>query len=222
LPSNTQKVFEILLDKYGPQYWWPGEPWLEIMIGAVLVQSTAWKNVELAVERLRDAKVLDPKRLLAFGDKQFEDLIRSAGYFRRKAKRLRSLMELVWSEYEGSKAAMQAVDTLALRKQLLAVHGIDPETADAILLYALDQPAFVVDTYMHRIFARHGWVLGKADYYQLQEHLVHELPVDVKVYNELHALLVQVGKSHCRKTPICGGCPLQEMLPKNGIVEACR
>jgi endonuclease-3 related protein len=155
---------------------------------------------------------------LAIADVELENLIRPAGYFRRKTKRLRSLMEFFWREYAGSIEAMQAVDKHLLREQLLAVHGIGPETADAILLYALEKSVLVVDTYTHRVFARHGWVSYESDYHQLQETLVSELPEDVHIYNELHALLVQVGKEFCRKTPRCDACPLQEMLPESGIV----
>ena len=128
-------------------------------------------------------------------------------------------MEFFWREYAGSIAAMQRVDTSSLREQLLAVHGIGPETADAILLYALKKPVLVVDTYTQRVFARHGWVSYETDYHQLQETLASELPEEVQIYNELHALLVQVGKDFCRKTPRCDDCPLQEMLPEQGIVE---
>ena len=113
---------------------------------------------------------------------------------------------------------MRRVDVQTLRRQLLNVHGVGPETADSILLYALKLPALVVDTYTHRVFARHGWVGYETDYHQLQEHLASELPEDVALYNELHALLVNVGHHHCRKTPRCDECPLEELLPEGGTV----
>ncbi|MCG8450338.1 MAG: endonuclease III domain-containing protein [Pirellulales bacterium] len=221
MTSTTQKVFQNLLDKLGPQYWWPGESPLEVMIGAVLVQNTTWKNVERAIENLRDADLIHLQRLLKIPPNELAELIRPAGYFRLKTKRLRSLLEFVVYHYDGSLAKMREADLHDLRRQLLNVHGIGPETADSILLYALEMPALVVDTYTHRIFARHGWVGYDLDYHQLQDHLVAELPVDEALYNELHALLVHVGHHFChKKEPRCESCPLKEMLPEEGIVKA--
>jgi len=188
------------------------------MVGAVLVQNTAWKNVERAIANLRDADLLDPHRLVSTTPAELEALIRPAGYFRLKAKRLRSLIEFVVRQYDGSIDQMCSADRHQLRQELLAVHGIGPETADSILLYALDQPVLVVDTYTHRVFARHGWIGHDADYHQLQDYLVGELPEEAPLYNELHALLVNVGHHYCRKTPRCDECPLREMLPEGGIV----
>ena len=218
MSTTTRKVFDLLLDVLGPQFWWPGESPFEVMVGAVLVQNTAWKNVERAISNLREADLLEPHALLELDLAELEQLIRPAGYFRMKAKRLRCLLKFFVDEYGGSIEDMSAADRLHLREQLLSVHGIGPETADSILLYALDMPAMVVDTYTHRVFARHGWVDYETDYHQLQEHLASELPEDVSLYNELHALLVNVGHHYCRKTPRCEQCPLQEMLPEGEIV----
>ncbi len=219
MQSTTQQVFRELLECFGPQGWWPGETALEVMIGVVLVQNTAWQNVELAIDNLRDADMMHPEKLLAIDEEGLAELIRPSGYYRRKTRRLRSLIEFFVNEYDGSIAAMRAVESHTLRQQLLGVHGIGPESADAILLYALEKPALVVDAYTHRVFARHGWASHDVDYHQLQEHLVSELPEDVATYNELHALLVQVGKDYCRKTPNCEECPLRDMLPPGGIAE---
>ncbi|MGI9427446.1 MAG: endonuclease III domain-containing protein [Bythopirellula sp.] len=219
MSTTTQQVFEKLLASYGPQHWWPGDSPLEVMIGAVLVQNTAWKNVERAIDNLRAANLLDAEKILALEDAQLEDLIRPAGYFRRKAVRLRRLLEFFVHEYGGSIAAMQASDVHSLREGLLGVSGVGPETADAILLYALEKTVMVVDAYTHRVFARHGWVPYDFDYHQLQDHVLSELPVDAATYNELHALLVQVGKDFCRKAPRCEQCPLVEMLPDAGMVQ---
>ncbi|MCH2113625.1 MAG: endonuclease III domain-containing protein [Pirellulales bacterium] len=215
----THKVFRHLLDKLGPQHWWPGESPLEVIIGAILVQNTAWKNVEQAIENLRDADLIHADRLLEISSEDLAELIRPAGYYRLKTKRLRSLLKFMVEEYDGSIAAMQAADRHRLRRQLLAVKGVGPETADSILLYALEQPFLVVDTYTHRIFSRHGWVGYDIDYHQLQGHLTSELPEEVAIYNELHALLVRVGHHYCRKQPRCESCPLQEMLPGGRVVE---
>jgi endonuclease-3 related protein len=214
----THQIYRRLLEALGPQHWWPGDsPW-EVMIGAVLVQNTSWKNVERAIENLREANLIEPHRLLAVSPEELAELIRPAGYYRLKTKRLRSLLEFVVDEYGGSLDALRSADMHQLREALLGVHGIGPETADSILLYALEQPALVVDTYTHRVFARHGWIDYDADYHRLQEHLTSELPVDVALYNELHALLVNMGHHFCRRRPKCDKCPLVELLPEGGIV----
>jgi endonuclease-3 related protein len=214
----TRQIYRRLLEALGPQHWWPGDsPW-EVMIGAVLVQNTSWKNVERAIENLREANLIEPHRLLAVSPEELAELIRPAGYYRLKTKRLRSLLEFVVDEYGGSLDALRSADMHQLREALLGVHGIGPETADSILLYALEQPALVVDTYTHRVFARHGWIDYDADYHRLQEHLTSELPVDVALYNELHALMVNVGHHFCRRRPKCDKCPLLELLPEGGIV----
>jgi endonuclease-3 related protein len=216
--STTHQVYQTLLGALGPQHWWPGEsPW-EVMIGAVLVQNTAWKNVERAIANLREADLVDPRRLLVLPAEELAELVRPAGYFRLKTKRLRSLMEFVVQRYDGSLEALRNADWRQLRAELLGVHGIGPETADSILLYALEHPVLVVDTYTHRVFARHGWIGYEADYHQLQEHLTGELPVDAAIYNELHALLVNVGHHYCRRQPECDNCPLRDLLPEGGIV----
>lgn len=216
--STAYQVYRQLFDALGPQHWWPGDsPW-EVMIGAVLVQNTSWKNVERAIDNLREAGLVDPQRLLNVPTDELAELIRPAGYFRLKTKRLRSLLEFVVDQYDGSLETMRAADTHRLREELLGVHGIGPETADSILLYALEKPTFVVDTYTHRVFARHGWIGYDTDYHQLKEHLVSELPVDVTLYNELHALLVNVGHHYCRRQPKCEACPLVDLLPESGIV----
>lgn len=218
--SNTLQVYHKLLDALGPQHWWPGNsPW-EVMIGAVLVQNTAWKNVERAIANLREAELVEPRRLLAVPVEELAELVRPAGYFRLKTKRLRSLMEFVVQRYDGSLDALRTADWRQLRGELLDVHGIGPETADSILLYALEHPALVVDTYTHRVFARHGWIGYDADYHQLQDQLASDLPVDPAIYSELHALLVNVGHHFCRRQPKCEACPLCEMLPAGGVVEA--
>jgi endonuclease-3 related protein len=216
--STTHQVYQTLLGALGPQHWWPGEsPW-EVMIGAVLVQNTAWKNVERAIANLREADLVDPRRLLVLPAEELAELVRPAGYFRLKTKRLRSLMEFVVQRYDGSLEALRNADWRQLRAELLGVHGIGPETADSILLYALEHPVLVVDTYTHRVFARHGWIGYEADYHQLQEYLTSELPVDAAIYNELHALLVNVGHHYCRRQPECDDCPLRDLLPESGIV----
>ncbi|MCA9235784.1 MAG: endonuclease III domain-containing protein [Planctomycetales bacterium] len=218
---HAAQVYEILLDKLGPQGWWPGDTPLEVMIGAVLVQNTAWANVERALDNLRNADALDPHRLLALSPAELEPLIRPAGYFRVKSRRLQNLMRWLVDRAEGDAERLRESNAQALREELLAINGVGPETADSILLYALEKPVLVVDAYTLRIWARHGWIDYDVDYHQLQEHLASELPQEVGVFNELHALLVAVGKKWCKPKPHCAGCPLEQLLPESGIAEPC-
>ncbi len=217
--SNLLQVYERLHAALGPQHWWPGETPFEVLVGAVLVQNTNWNNVELAIANLRDEGVLEPHALYAIPAEALAQLIKPAGYFQVKAKRLRNLLKFVIEEFDGSLEAMFGRNLSTLREQLLSIHGIGPETADAILLYAGNLPTFVVDTYTHRVLARHGWIDYNTDYHELKEHFESSLPADAALYNEYHALLVRAGKDYCRKTaPRCEECPLREMLPASGIV----
>jgi len=210
------EAYERLLARYGPQSWWPGQSPFEIMVGAVLVQNTNWRNVERAIDNLREEGLLSPATLYATSEADLEELIRPAGYFRVKTKRLRNLLAWLHERYDGSLEQMFASSLSTLREELLTVSGIGPETADSILLYAGGLPTFVVDAYSHRVLFRHGWIDAEADYYRIQEVFLDQLPQDASLYNEYHALLVRVGKEHCKPTPICEGCPLCDMLPPGG------
>jgi len=220
MKNMLSEVYERLQRAFGPQHWWPGESPFEVIVGAVLVQNTAWRNVERAIENLRDAGLMEPARLYAASENDIAELIRPAGYFQVKARRLRNLLRLIVEEYDGSLSAMFRADLSTLRERLLGVSGIGPETADAILLYAGGLPTFVVDTYTHRVLARHGWIDYEADYHQIKDYFEAALPTDAALYNEYHALLVRLGKDFCRKTgPKCDACPLADLLPSSGIVE---
>jgi endonuclease-3 related protein len=208
-----QDVYDRLFAAYGPQQWWPGETPFEVLVGAVLVQNTAWRNVERAIKNLRDADLLDPHGLHRLPVDELAEYVRPAGYYRIKAKRLHNLITFLVERYDGSLEAMFATSVATLREELLQVNGIGPETADSILLYAGDLPTFVVDTYTHRVFARHGWIGFDACYDELKEHFESGLDADAVLYNEYHALLVRVGHLHCRKQPKCEGCPLSDLLP---------
>jgi endonuclease III related protein len=219
MPSKLLEAYERMLAAFGPQKWWPGESPFEIMVGAVLVQNTAWRNVERAIDNLREANVMQPHALYALPPVELAELIRPAGYYQVKAKRLRHMLKFVVEEFDGSLEAMFRTDLTTLREQLLAIHGIGPETADAILLYAGGMPTFVVDTYTHRILARHGWIEYEAGYHDIKEHFETALPADRTLYNEYHALLVRAGKDFCKRSgPKCESCPLAPMLPEGGIV----
>ncbi len=221
MPSTLSEAYRRLFEAFGPQQWWPGQSPFEVMVGAVLTQNTSWRNVERAIHNLRQADLLEPQPLYAVPVEELEELIRPAGYFRVKARRLRSLVGFVVERYGGSLEAMFATELAELRRQLLALNGIGPETADSILLYAGGLPSFVVDAYTHRVFSRHGWIDFAADYHEIQEYVESALPRDVQQYNEFHALLVRVGKDYCRKTGSrCAECPLRELLPRGGPLSA--
>ncbi len=221
MTATLDEVYQRLWDAYGPQHWWPGQSPFEVMVGAVLVQNTAWKNVARAIENLRDADLLTPQPLYEVPVAELEELIRPAGYFRMKARRLRNLLDYLFQQHDGSLEVMFATDLETLRGELLAINGVGPETADSILLYAAEKPVFVVDTYTNRVLKRHGWIEYEADYHAIQDHFQATLERDVSLYNEYHALLVRVGHLHCRKTAKCDECPLAELLPPGGIVEPC-
>jgi endonuclease-3 related protein len=220
MPSKIHQVYHHLLKTLGPQHWWPGDTPFEIIVGAVLTQNTNWQNVVKAIRNLREADLLDPHALYNVPPEELEELIRPAGYFRVKARRLRSLLEFLIVRYDGSLEKMFRAGLPELREELLAVNGIGPETADSILLYAGNLPTFVVDAYTHRVLARHGWIGFEADYHQIQDYLLASLPQEVQLYNEFHALIVHLGKHYCKKTgPKCRECPLFKMLPEGGLLE---
>lgn len=213
---SLYEIFRRLYARFGPQNWWPGETPFEVLIGAVLVQNTSWSNVEKAIRRIREAGLRSPQSLYALKDAELEELIRPAGYFRIKARRLKNVLRFCITRYGGSLERMFQTPLQKLREELLSINGVGPETADSILLYAGQMPTFVVDAYTHRIFSRHGWVDFEVDYHTLKDFFESRLEPDTKLYNEYHALLVKLGKEYCRKTPRCEGCPLQELLPEGG------
>jgi endonuclease-3 related protein len=216
---SLKEVYRRLFEAFGPQHWWPGESPIEVVVGAVLVQNTSWTNVERAIAKLREAELLDPRTLADLPVEELEEYIRSAGYFRVKAHRLHNLMQFIVERFDGSLETMFHMPLADLRLALLGVNGVGPETADSILLYAGQLPSFVVDAYTYRVFARHGWIEPEADYDGLQDYCQSQLPDDVPLYNEFHALLVRLGKDYCRKTnPRCAQCPLRELLPPGGPV----
>jgi endonuclease-3 related protein len=207
----------MLYKAYGPQHWWPGESVFEVMVGAVLTQNTAWTNVEKAIANIKRKGLLSPAKLRGLALRRLAALIRPSGYYNIKAKRLHNLLELIMNHYRGSLKRMFETDRAELRRQLLDVNGIGPETADSILLYAAGKPVFVVDAYTKRIFSRHGFIPAAATYHEIQ-HLFHAcLRKDAGLFNEYHALIVRLGKERCRKSmPRCQGCPLEGLQPIPG------
>ncbi|MBA4019750.1 MAG: endonuclease [Pirellula sp.] len=220
MTAAVQEAFDRLLERYGPQHWWPGEGPFEILVGTVLVQNTNWRNVEKAIDNLREAGVLTPEKIYALDPEELGELIRPAGYYQVKTKRLRNLLRLIIDQYDGDLDTMFAGNMHALREELLGVNGVGPETADCILLYVGNFPKFIADGYAMRVAARHGWIEFEADYHGLQDFFESRLPAEAPLYNEYHALLVKVGKEHCKTKPICTGCPLEELLPDSGPCSA--
>jgi endonuclease III related protein len=215
--SVLGEYYEALFAAYGPQHWWPGRTSFEIIVGAILVQNTAWTNVERAIANLRRERLLSPRAIETVSSARLARLIRSSGYFRQKAKKLKAFVRFLRSEYGGSLTKMFATPTAPLREQLLAVHGIGPETADSILLYAGNHPVFVVDAYTRRMLERHGLAQPKDSYQQLRRQFESSLAADAPLYNEFHALIVHTGKHYCRnRDPLCARCPLQSFLPPDG------
>ncbi|MCZ0703866.1 endonuclease-3 related protein [Natronobacillus azotifigens] len=199
------EIYKKLYDYYGPQSWWPANTVFEMMVGAILVQNTSWTNVEKVIQQLRP--YLTPEKLEQLSEVELAQYIRPSGFFRIKEKRVRAL--LAWyRRYDYDLDQLKTYDTETLRNELLSVHGIGPETADSILLYACHRPVFVVDAYTRRILARFGYDLPKS-YDAFREHLEKELPNDVTLFNEFHALFVEHAKRHCKVKPICKGCPLE-------------
>ncbi|MBA2849107.1 endonuclease III domain-containing protein [Thermosulfuriphilus ammonigenes] len=201
------ELYHLLLNHFGPQGWWPAKTSFEVCVGAILTQNTNWQNVEKAIANLRRQDLLDPEALWRVPTDHLAHLIRPAGYYNLKARRLKNFLEFVMEGWQGDLEAMFA-EGLSLRPRLLAVSGIGPETADSILLYAGHLPIFVVDAYTKRILHRHLLVPEEAGYQEIQDFFMENLPEDVQLYQEYHALLVALGKNFCLKgRPRCPQCP---------------
>ena len=207
------EIYKRLFQSFGPQHWWPGETPFEIAVGAILTQNTNWGNVEKAIDNLKRHGTLSAKAIHNMPVKRLSELIRPAGYFTIKAKRLKSFVDFLMNDYHGSMKRMKHEDIMhSLREKLLSVNGIGPETADSILLYALEKPVFVIDAYTKRVLSRHAIMEHEKPYEKFQELFHSSLREDVRLFNEYHALFVKVGKTFCkRKKPLCDKCPLNMM-----------
>jgi endonuclease-3 related protein len=209
--NKVYEIYEILLEHFGPQGWWPGDTPFEIMVGAVLTQNTNWVNVSRAIDNLKKEDLLSFKKLYDLPVELLAEKIKPAGYFNLKAARLKNLLNFIAEEYFGSLEDMFGEDAVSLREKILTVKGIGPETADSILLYAGKKPVFVVDSYTHRIFSRHNIIAEEDGYYEIQEYFMLSLPEEEELFNEYHALIVRLGKEFCKKSkPLCSNCPLRE------------
>ena len=205
------KIYHRLLDCYGPQNWWPAEEPFEVIVGAILTQSSAWSNVEKAITRLKLVEALSPSRLRQLPLSELATLIYSCGYYNAKALKLKSFAHWLGGHYEDSLDKLFSIDTDSLRQQLLSIHGIGEETADSILLYAGNKPIFVVDAYTRRVISRIGLSSNRDSYAAHQTLFMNNLPGFVRLFNEYHALIVQLGKAICRKRPVCEKCCLNDM-----------
>jgi len=210
--GKLPEIYQRLFHAFGPQHWWPGDSPFEVAVGAILTQNTNWGNVEKAIENLKKQKALAVKPIHDMPVQKLAELIKPARYFNVKAKRLKNFIHFLMNKYHGSMNRIGDGNTQVIRKNLLDVNGIGPETADSILLYALGKPVFVIDAYTKRVLSRHGIMGDEKSYDEFQELFHSALKRDVKLYNQYHALFVKVGKVYCRRQrPLCDRCPLQSL-----------
>jgi endonuclease III related protein len=215
--GETLRVYRLLLRRFGHSGWWPGDTPFEVCLGAILTQNTAWTNVEKALARVKKAGRLSFEGLRALPLGRLAALLRPSGTYRVKARRVRAFLSFLESRYGGRVERMAAEDPSVLRRLLLGVDGIGPETADSIALYAAGHPAFVVDAYTRRVFTRLGLLRGSESYEEVQRFFVRRLPRDVALFNDYHAQIVRLAKEHCRVRPLCGSCPLSPLCPRRGL-----
>lgn len=202
-------IYDKLYSAFGPQRWWPGDTPFEMIVGAILTQNTAWKNVSVSIQNLKENNVMTPRKLYGLPLEKLGLWIRSSGYYNLKAKRLNNFLKILFSGYKGDLGKMLDQDGKKLRNVLLDISGIGPETADSIMLYAGGKLTFVIDAYTRRIFSRHGLIEEGITYDELKSFIEKNLPGDIKLYNEYHALIVRTGKEFCsKKDPMCSLCPI--------------
>lgn len=205
--SLLARVYDDLFTHYGPRHWWPADSPFEVVVGAVLTQNTSWTNVERALQRMKGVVTLDAAALAALPADVLADALRPAGYYNVKARRLQALCR--WVVDQGGMEALNGLGTQALRSGLLGVHGVGPETADDIVLYAFGRPVFVIDAYTRRLFTRLGFAQDHESYEGLRERFERALPRESALYNEYHALIVEHAKTTCRTRPLCHECVLR-------------
>lgn len=204
---DLNTIYQSLLGRFGKQYWWPAETRFEVIIGAILTQQTTWKNVELAIKSLNDNGLLDPHSLATAPLDQVEAVIRNTGFYRQKAKRIIGISKYLVSEYNGSLEGFLGGPQEQIRRKLLSLEGIGPETADSILLYAANRLIFPIDAYTIRLCKRFG--MKELKYEKLREFFEKSLPRDLEIYEEFHALIDKLGKTYCKTKQKCFSCPLK-------------
>ena len=212
--SKLKQIYNKLCKHFGPQYWWPGDSPFEVVVGAILTQSCNWQNVELAISNLKKEKILSIKELYNVKTSKLQKLVKPSGYFRAKAKKLKAFVSHLIKYHKGSLKIMFKQPLPKLRDELLSIHGIGPETADSILLYAAEKPSFVVDAYTIRIGQRLK-LFKRSKYNEVKEFFESNLTKKVQLFNEFHALFVALGKDYCKKSrPKCDICPLLKTCQK--------
>ena len=212
--AKLLEYYSALYDRFGLQNWWPADSPFEMMVGAILTQNTSWTGVEKAIANLRNNDLLDPHTIVETEQDVLAGIIRPAGYYNQKAKRLKSYSGWFVERFDANVDQMKSIPLPQMREELLGQKGIGPETADSILLYALDHPSFVIDAYTFRVLRRHHLIDEEATYEEMKEFFEENLPPEPALYNDFHAQIVNVGKHFCRKTPKCTECPLAPLLPE--------
>jgi endonuclease-3 related protein len=211
LNQRLTEIYRLLFARYGPQHWWPGDTPFEVIVGAILTQSAAWGNVEKAISNLKQARAMSPASLRKIPLGKLAKLVYPSGYYNAKALKLKSFVEHLEKSHGDSLEMLFSLDMQHLRSDLLNIHGIGPETADSIILYAAYKPIFVIDAYTRRIIARLGLSPSQDNYSAFQTLFMANLPADEKLFNEYHALLVRLGKEVCKKVPLCSECCLKQL-----------
>lgn len=222
MTGALQEIYDRLLARYGPQHWWPGETPFEVVVGAILTQNTSWANVERAISGLCAHSLLSPEAIQENCEQDLAVVIRACGYHNMKARRLKVFVDHLYRVHDGRLSHLLAMETDALRSELLSIWGIGEETADSIVLYAAGKPSFVVDAYTRRVFSRLGLCAPNEKYSPLRNTFMDNLATDTRLYNEYHALLVRHGKETCRKRlPRCQCCPLASLPCVSSGHESC-
>ncbi len=216
--KRVLKIYDAMFERFGGQNWWPAETPFECIVGAILTQNTSWKNVEKSIRLLKSEMTLSPANINKIPRAKLARLIKSSGYFNQKSRRLKIFARFVVDNYVGSIGGLLSEKRLKLRKTLLKIEGIGPETADSIVLYAARKPSFVVDAYTKRITARHGLTDEKVSYETVQKLFENNLPRRTALFNEYHALIVRTAKEFChKKRPDCENCPIRWDLDEAGL-----
>lgn len=212
IPGELMEIYQRLLAHFGHRHWWPADTPFEMIVGAILTQNVTWRSAAAAISNLKETGLLSVEGLLGAREDDLAALLRPARYHYQKALKLKAFCRVIAEEYQGDLSAFLSQDLQTLRRRLLNIYGIGPETADAIILYAAEKPIFVIDVYTHRIFFRLGYFGEKAKYREMQEFFMKYLPPDVSLYNDYHAQIDALGHNICLKTrPRCEECPLFEL-----------
>jgi len=214
--KKLRKIYDLLFSAIGPRHWWPGDTPEEVIFGAILTQNTNWRNAKAAIDSLKQAANLDFRSIRRMPLEELAPIIRPSGFFNQKAKALKDFAVYLEVRYRFQLEEMKAQNLWNLREELLSIPRIGPETADSILLYALEKPIFVIDAYTKRIFGRHQFLPQEESYEAFQRLFMQSLKPDVRLYNEYHALIVYTGHHFCKPQALCSRCPLDHLSPKKG------